>query len=86
MKTLADRPVDGLVISDIYYHLGLLKACLLHHFSKDDYLFNFEKRPLLAQEISALFDASKTKGTTQNEEIEGYKKSWMMPKLASRPW
>ncbi|KAB2676755.1 hypothetical protein F9K85_09680 [Brucella tritici] len=73
-RVLADRPVEGLVISDIYYHLGLLKACLLHYFSKDDLLFNFEKRPQIAKEISALFDASKTRGTTQNEEIEGYKK------------
>ncbi|KAB2708336.1 hypothetical protein [Brucella intermedia] len=74
VNTLAERPLGDLRISDIYYHLGLLKACLLHHFSDDDALFNFEKRSEVAERISQLFDASKTKATTQNEELDAYKK------------
>ncbi len=76
LKSLAEKDMDNLTLSDIYFWLGILKACMVHEFGLDS--LDFTKRDDLAQKIEKLYEKYSTKSsittstfgkTTLSEEL-----------------
>ncbi|WP_373795363.1 hypothetical protein [Neisseria dentiae] len=75
IQELSERNPNSLDITSIYYHLSLLKVCLIHYFNNEDILFDFSKREIIESKISTLFNASEIRHTDTPEKqiIEAYK-------------
>lgn len=75
IQELSERNLQSLNITSIYYHLSLLKVCLIHYFNNEDVLFNFSKREMVESKISTLFNASEIRYSDNPDKqvIEAYK-------------
>ncbi len=71
---LASRDESSLKITDFYYHLSLLKMCLVHNFGSGIDLFRFNDLDSMAVKISCLFDATATKSASHAEVLQAYNK------------
>jgi len=76
LQSLSKKELDSLTLGDLYFWLGILKACMVHEFGLDS--LDFTKRDDLAQKIEKLYEKYSTKSsittstfgkTTLSEEL-----------------
>lgn len=75
IQELSERELSSLNITSIYYHLSLLKVCLIHYFNKENMLFDFTNIEMIESKISTLFNAGEIKasGSQEKQILEAYK-------------